>query len=115
MGSFFIGNPEIAAGLPPFRTMGGQPPTPMAIMGQEMGKFMKQCLLDLDFGDIAKGRVQPDLPTCCIGDSSRRSHPEIPPNGDQAGKFGGKRVEKHSRALLKQGVAFFRVSRNRFS
>jgi len=29
----------------------------MAILGQKMGKFMKQCLLDLDFGDIAKGRV----------------------------------------------------------
>jgi len=57
MGSLFIGNPKITAGLPPFRTMGGQPPTPMAILGQKMGQFMKQCVLDLDFRDIAKGRV----------------------------------------------------------
>jgi hypothetical protein len=57
IGSRFLGNPKIPAGLPPFRTMGGQPPTPMAILGQKMGKFMKQCLLDLNFGDIAKGRV----------------------------------------------------------
>lgn len=105
VGSFLTRNAKITAGLAPLRSMRGESPAVMAVLGKKVSQFMKQGLLDLGLGNIAQGGVQPDLPSRGNGYSGSCPHPGIPADGHQRGECRGKGKQHRSRSFLKGCVA----------
>jgi hypothetical protein len=60
--ALLVGNSQISTGFTPLGTMGKETATPMTVLGDKVGKFMKKRLLHFGFGNFAKSRIKPDLP-----------------------------------------------------
>ncbi len=85
MGAAFARDAEIDASLHPLRTMGGQTASTMPMLGQKMGKLVKQGFLHLFLGNGAQRRIEPDLRSEGYRHTRGGAHTEIPTHNQQWG------------------------------
>jgi hypothetical protein len=74
----FIGDAEIGAGRPPFRTMRRDASTSGARMGQQMGQLVPKSAIDLGLAILGQPAVQNDFPRGVFCPAGSRTQPRRP-------------------------------------
>lgn len=94
MGPPLARDPEIGAGPPPLRTVGGDPPSSGPMLREEVGQFMAERPFDLVTGNLPEHRIEPDFVATGQRHSGSRPHAPVPSDDDRGGQSGRQRSQK---------------------